>query len=280
MLFASPELRRTPSSSASPHPAIEPLLFHSLPPPPASPPRVSAIVDVRHGEPLPPLPTHRHVTPDDPFALPIPAPVASQPQLVQVELNGRLLQLTQGIAGRLAAPPPINPPAALPDPIRFRHLGTHLQAMIAQLPPPPPLPNCRRRVAAAPPFPPASGTQSGGTVTMRRPPALPLCAHQTGAIPPPVPLPVQPFIPYVPPVVAPPPAILGEGLPAQFNQAAQEGEDLREWEQEINEPVYPPGDVYLPIDENAERCKPIRLGRMTLQCRFCHAYHWAAEKLT
>jgi hypothetical protein len=99
MLFASPELRHTPSSSASPHPAIEPLLFHSLPPPPASPPRVSAIVDVRHGEPLPPLPTHRHVTPDDPFALPIPAPVASQPQLVQVELNGRLLQLTQGIAG-------------------------------------------------------------------------------------------------------------------------------------------------------------------------------------
>jgi hypothetical protein len=52
-----------------------------------------------------------------------------------------------------------------------------------------------------------------------------------------------------------------------------EGEDADDFEM-------PTGDAYKEIDENSEHCQCLSLGPMDLQCTFCHALHWPAEKLS
>lgn len=222
-LMGSPELRRTPSTPQIQRPHIQPLLFN---PRPAS---------------LPPAPTQHQ---EDPFGG-IPAPV---PQMVQVDLNGQVLRLTQGIAARLAGTPTNYTLPAPPNPNNYQHLPLALREQMAQLaPPPPPVATRGRRRAAPAPLPPAAA-RVGDQVVINMPQARRLAP---APLLPNLPLPLLEQMQQLAPP-APPPGIRGRRAapapplqaPAPVNPLPQ----LPDWLLDIS-PVTTPAPTPVPVPE-------------------------------
>ncbi|KAF6750941.1 hypothetical protein DFP72DRAFT_851193 [Ephemerocybe angulata] len=222
-LLGSPELRRTPSRSVLEAP-LQPFVLqgHPAPFPPPNPPSAPPVLD-------------------DPFGG-NGAPNQNQaPVMVTVNDGGRHLQLTQGIAGRLAGegtPPVPNAIPQQPNPMAYPNLPAALRAQMEALQPPAPQPQ-RRRAPANPPPPPAPlASYQGGILVLQQgaPPRATRGRPRTLPVaPPPLPLllppPVAPLPPAMPfPIDEPHPPNPDHDLPDDeflMPSAINTGEDGR-----------------------------------------------------